>query len=357
LVTVPQHRLDVNIPADLYEEIARIYGYDRIPTTLMNDELPPQRSNRELELEERLRDLLVGAGLQEVITYSLGNLETFNRLLPNGPRPRPEDYIQLANPLTPEREFMRRTLQSHLLETVHDNLRFTERIAIFEVGRVYWPREGEMLPEEPRHLCIAMTGPRGMRSWLEEQDQLMDYFDIKGVMDSMLRGMNLDGVAFAPAAHPTYHPGRSAVLSVAGVEVGQFGEVHPDVAEAYDIEQRVCLGEFNLEKMLATAGEPVQMIPVSSYPAVYEDLAVVVSEQVPAVQVRDLILQTGGKMLRKVELFDVYQGPQVGQGKKSLAYALTYQADDRTLTDAEVAKRRNQIVGRLERELGAVLRS
>jgi phenylalanyl-tRNA synthetase beta chain len=277
--------------------------------------------------------------------------------------PKPEDYVQLANPLTPERAFMRRTLMASALETVRDNLRFVERVAIFEIARVYWPRaasraEDEVLPEEPRHLCIAMTGPRAIRSWLEDEVEAMDFYDLKGAVDAVLAGLGLQQVAFAPVEHPTLHPGRAAMLSVAGVEVGVLGEVHPEVKDAYGLgERRVCLAEFNLEKLLATAGQPVQVTPVSMYPAVYEDLALVVDEDVPAVQIRDLIVQAGGAMLRGVELFDVYRGEQIGSGKKSLAYALTYQADDRTLDAKGASKIRNKIVRYLEREVGASLRA
>jgi phenylalanyl-tRNA synthetase beta chain len=357
-VTAPQYRLDIGIPADLIEEVARIYGYDRIPTTLMDDELPPQRSNVELEIEEQVRDLLVGTGLQEIITYPLGNLASFGKLLPDGPEPNADDYIRLANYLTSDREFMRRTLMTSLLETVRDNLRFTERIAIFEIGRVYWPRAGEKLPEEPRHLCIAMTGPRTPRSWLGGEAETFDFYDLKGVIEALLDGLVLGDATYVPTEHPTFHPGRVAALSVSGQEVGVLGEVHPAVCQAYGLgEGRVCLAEFNLEKLLATAGQPAHLVPVSTYPAVYEDLAVVVDRDVPAVEVRNLIVQTGGRMLRKVELFDVYEGAQAGSGKKSLAYALTYQADDRTLNAKDVNRMRTKIVRRLERELGAVLRS
>jgi phenylalanyl-tRNA synthetase beta chain len=357
-VRAPQHRLDINIPADLIEEIARVYGYDKIPTTLMDDELPPQRSNVELEVEEQVRDLLVGAGLQEIITYPLGNLESFAKLTPGAAAPDPADYIRLANYLTSEREFMRRTLMPGVLETVRDNLRFSGRIAVFEVDRVYWPREGEVLPEEPRHLCIAMTGPRTPRSWLEGEQETFDFYDLKGVVDALLDRLHLQDIAFKPVERPTFHPARAATLSVGGVEVGVLGEVHPTVCQAYGLgEGRVCLAELNLEKLLATAGRAVQMVPVSTYPAVYEDLAIVVDQGVPAVEVRDLIAQTGGRLLRKVELFDVYEGEQVGAGKKSLAYALTYQADNKTLKAKDVNKVRTKIVRRLESVLGATLRA
>ena len=357
-VTVPEHRLDVTIPADLIEEIARIYGYDRIPTSLMSDELPPQRSNVELEIEEKLRDILVGAGLQEVITYPLRNLETFAKLEPDAAALDPDDYIRLANPLTPEREFMRRTLISGLLETVRDNLRFVERVAIYEIGRVYWPREGEELPQEPRHLCIAMTGPRTARSWLGGTTEPFGFYDLKGVVEAVVDDLNLSGVTYTPGDHPTFHPGRLASLAIDGVAAGVLGEVHPTVCEAYGLGTgTVCLAELNLEVLLANAGRPVRLKPVSTYPAVYEDLAVIVDEQVPAAQVHELIAQTGGDTLREVQLFDIYRGPQIGEGKVSLAYALTYQADDKTLNASAVAMLRAKIVRRLERELGATLRA
>jgi phenylalanyl-tRNA synthetase beta chain len=335
-----------------------VYGYDRIPMTLIDDALPPQRANTALELEERVRDLLVGAGIQETITYPLGNLESFGKLDPGAPPPDPADYIQLANYLTSEREYMRRTLMTSALETVRDNLRFTERVAIFEVGRVYWPRGDEELPEEPRHLSLAMTGPRVPRSWLQAESESFGFYDLKGVIEVLLNGLNASDVSFAPAEHPTFQPGRVATLSVGETQVGMLGEVHPLVREAYGLgERRVCLAEINLELLLERVGAPAQMAPVSTYPAVYEDLAIVVEQHVHADVVGALIAQTGGRTLRAVELFDVYEGEQVGADKKSLAYALTYQADDRTLNADDVARIRNKIVRRLERELGAQLRS
>jgi phenylalanyl-tRNA synthetase beta chain len=244
-----------------------------------------------------------------------------------------------------------------LLETVRDNLRFTDRVAIFEIGRVYWPREGEVLPEEPRHLCIAMTGSRMSRSWLGSDEEPFDFYDIKGVVEALLIRLNLVDTTFAPANHPTFHPGRSATLSIGSVEVGMLGEVHPDVCEAYDLgDSRVCLAEFNLEKFLATAGQPVHMASLSSYPAVYEDVALVVDGDMPAVEVQQAIVAAGGKLLRSVELFDVYRGDQLLPGKKSLAFSLIYQAMDRSLTSNQVAKERQRMVQQMERQIGARLR-
>ncbi|MBC7251157.1 MAG: phenylalanine--tRNA ligase subunit beta [Anaerolineae bacterium] len=358
-VTVPSYRLDVNIPADLVEEIGRVWGYDRMPATLIADELPPQRSNPALEGEERVRDVLVGCGLQEVITYSLGNLDAFARLDPAGERPDPDQYIRIANPLSSEREFMRRTLLSNLLETLRDNLRYAERVAIFEIGRVYLPREDQVLPDEPRRLAMAMTGPRTDRSWLGEDSSELDFYDLKGVVETLLARLNLlENSTFAPAEHPTFKPGRTAVLTVNEVEIGVMGEAHPLVCEAFDLEERrVCLLEFDLEALLAQLPPARFMQPISRFPAVIQDLAVIVDEDTPARRVEEVIKAAGGSLLRDVLLFDLYRGEQIPPGKKSLAFSLTYQADDRTLTDQEVAKVQARIVRRLEQELKAYPRA
>jgi len=357
LVTIPSHRLDVTRPIDLVEEVGRIWGYDRFPTTLMRDELPPQRANSRLAGAERVRDLLVGCGLDEVITYSLVSIGDEGQLRPQGPPPDPADYLRVLNPLSTERVHMRQTLLPSLLHTTCENLRFLDRVAIFEIGAVYLPVDGQVLPDEPRRLTIVMTGPREARSWMRGQDRApVDLYDLKGVVEALLTGLGLKG-AFEQSEHPAFHPGRCAQVSVEDGAVGMMGELHPVVREAFDLPaQPVCALEFNLDRLLDAWGTPRRMTPISVHPPVYEDLAVVVDEDVPAVRVRDLIAQTGGGLLRAVLLFDVYRGTQVGAGRKSLAYRLTYQADDRTLTDREVSKVRAKIVGRLEGELGAALR-
>ena len=184
----------------------------------------------------------------------------------------------------------------------------------------------------------------------------MDFYDLKGVVETLLVELGLKGT-FEPGEALAFHPGRCAQISVGEDVVGTMGELHPLVRESFDLpDQPVCALEFDLDKLLAAWGAAREMTPISVHPPIYEDLAVVVDEHVPAVRVRDLIAQTGRVLVRSVVLFDLYRGEQVGVGKKSLAYRLTYQADDRTLTDQEVAKLRAKIVRRLERELGATLR-
>lgn len=356
-VIVPSHRLDVTQPVDLVEEVGRIYGYDRFPTTLMRDELPPQRVNARLESAKRVRDLLIACGLDEVITYSLVSVEDEAKLRPAGPPPDPADYLHVQNPLSVERTTLRQMLLPALLQTTRENLRFLERVTIFEIGAVYLPVEEQTLPDEPRHLGMVITGPREPRSWMAGQDRTpLDFYDLKGIVEALLAGLEMDG-AFEPGEHPALHPGRCAQVRVGDQVIGVMGELHPLVRDAFELPaQPICALEFDLDAMLTTWGAPYTMASISAHPPVYEDLAVVIDEAVPAVRVRHLIAQTGAPLLRSVVLFDVYQGEQVEAGKKSLAYRLTYQADDRTLTDRQVAKVRSRIVRRLERELGAGLR-
>jgi len=356
-VTVPSHRLDVTCPIDLVEEVGRIWGYDRFPTTLMQDELPPQRANLRLEGAEHVRDLLVGCGLDEVITYSLVDIEDERRLSLQESPPDPAQYLRVLNPLSAERSCLRQTLLPSLLRAARENLRFLDRVAIFEVGAIYIPQEGQTLPDEPRRLSIVMTGPREERSWLDGQDRTpVAFYDLKGIVEALLAGLGLEGT-FTPGKHPAFHPGRCAQVSIGDTSLGVMGELHPRVRETFDLPpQPVCALEFDLDGLLAAWGMPRTMRAISAHPPVYEDLAIVVDEDVPAVLVHSLIIQTGSPLLRSAVLFDVYRGEQVGAGRKSLAYRLTYQADDRTLTDRAVAKLRNKIVRRLEREVKAALR-
>ena len=365
-VRVPSHRQDVNIPADLAEEIGRIYGYDRLAPTLLEDELPPQRRNVALEGEEKVRDILAGAGLDEVITYSMIDVRDEARLcrgevssplggrILDGETP-PLQYVTVLNPLTAERGHLRRTLLPSLLTTARANLRFADRVAIFEVGRVFIPQPGETLPAEPRRLAAVLVGPREANTWLGHDKSPLGFFDIKGVAEALVARLGLKDVRWERGEHPALHPGRTARLAIGGSEVGLLGELHPKVRAAFDLpDQPVALLELDLEALLSGWGASHEMADLSTQPPIFEDLALLVDEAVPAAQVADLIRQAGGKLLVGVRLFDVYRGGQVPAGKKSLAYALTYQAPDRTLTDEDTKKARGKIVARLVRELGRV---
>ncbi len=361
-VTVPDHRLDIGTgvigQADLIEEIARIYGYERIPETLMADELPPQRRNRSLEIEELARDVLVNAGLQEVMTYALTTPERERRAFAPTAAPDDRPYVTLLNPITPERTVMRHSLLASVLEVAAANARTCDRLALFEIAPVYLVEAGATLPNEPRRCAIVLTGPREPLSWKGGDRTPLDFFDLKGVVEALVAGLHIAGVTYSAATHPTFMPGRTAQVLIAGEVVGWLGELHPAVREQYDLPaQPVLAADLDFEKLLAHVDELYAVSPVPEFPPVKEDLAVIVDEATLAAQVEAVIRDSGGELLTGLILFDVYRGEQIGAGKKSLAYSLTYQAPDRTLTDADVAKVRAKIVKRLQETLGATLRS
>lgn len=375
MVTPPSYRTDVSMPADLVEEVARIYGYDNMVGTLISDDMPPQRTNRMLDGTERIRDLLIGSGLDEIITYSMVSMADDHKLYPSesaagitdgtdgtgsrdGTPPAESDYVGLQNPLSAEKGHLRRRLLGEGLNTARANLRFGKRVAVFEVGAVFHPAAGQTLPNEPRRLCAVLTGHRSPESWQDGQTPpLFDFYDIKGAVEALLNGLEITGVEWQRGEDPAYHPGRSAKLSLDGQVLGHLGELHPGVAADFGLDTMpVCAMELDVDALIAHWNQDRQMTPLSSHPPLYEDVAFIVAGGMPAEQVRQLILQTGKPMVRQAALFDLYEGEQVGAGNKSLAFALTFQADDRTLTDNEVAKVRGKIIKRLERELDAKLR-
>jgi phenylalanyl-tRNA synthetase beta chain len=369
---VPDHRLDIGTgiigTADLIEEVARIYGYDRIPETEMSDRLPPLRANRSLEREEQTRDLLVRAGLQEIMSYRLTTPEAEARIRRPGAAPDTWPYVELANPISQDKTVMQHTLLESMLAALASNARHRNYVGLFEIGPIYLPRAGQELPDEPRRLAIGLAGERRVPNWMEESGRpyrlestadLMDFYDLKGVLEALLAGWHIDDAVYEPADHPTFYPGRVAEIKVAGdTVIGVAGQVHPLVAQRFEMAEEipVLAAELDLEALLETvpAGFTIEAIP--QFPAVYQDIAVVVDQDVPAAQVEGLIRQTGGELLARVQLFDLYRGEQLPSGKKSLAYALAFQAADRTMTDGEANRLREKIVRRLEREIGAQLR-
>jgi len=360
--TCPDHRLDIGEGvvgvADLMEEIARIYGYERIPETHLADELPFQRGNRNLELEENIRDLLTDLGLQEVVTYRLTSSEREARRLPQDAPTDDYPYVQLANPIAVDRNVMRHSLLSSVLEVVERNARLRLRQALFEIGPVFMVSEESLLPEETVRLVVVMTGPRALPAWQPADTGTMDYYDLKGVLAELAKGMHIENLLYEPYEHPSFHPGKCARVLIGERQLGVMGELHPSMRDRYEIADAPLLAaDLDLQLIIESVPESFVVEPVSAYPPVLEDLAIIVDEQIPAGQIEAVILQAGGKILSEIRLFDVFRGEQIGAGKKSMAYSLTYQSFDRTLTDEEVLKVRQRILKRLDEELGAKLRT
>jgi phenylalanyl-tRNA synthetase beta chain len=377
-VTVPDHRLDVEGAHDLVEEIARMYGYENILISRMNDELPPQKANVDLEQEEQVRDILIEAGLQEVVTYRLTTPEREALLtLPGSPRPTipARAYVRIENPISAERSVLRQSLIANLLDLTAANLRYRSRIALFEIGPVFWHRaanetllpnesarelpedRGIKLPLERRRLAMVLTGSRASVSWQGADPASMDFYDFKGIVESLLNGLHIANATYTTSDNPMFHPGRGAELKFGDSAIGIFGELHPVLRKRFDLPmQPVLVGEFDLDAMLTHVTSMYLVQALSRYPAVEQDLALIVDDNVPADRVQALIQQTGGNLIERVTLFDVYRGDPIAKGKKSLAYAISFQADDRTLSDSDVTRVREKIIARLKRELGAEVR-
>lgn len=363
-VTAPDYRTDIGTgivgQADLIEEIARVRGYDRIPDSIMADELPEQNAMTEFKHEERIRDLLVTLGLRENISYRLTTPEAEAKLVPDGQSSSLPDagYVTLKNPIASDKTVMRHTLLAEMLQTAARNLRYTERQQVFEIGSVYLQHD-DLLPEEPGRIGILMLGPRHEQPWTQDENQAeVDFFDIKGVIEGLLDGLHITDYDIQRAEHSTFHPGRSASLILGGKDAGTFGELHPVVAKRFKLtEYPVMIAELNLDQLIQSIPSRFRLEPLPVTPPVLEDIALVVKADIPAAKVEAVIRQAGGDLLKDVTLFDVYEGGSIEAGHRSLAYALTYQTEERTLTDKDVQKVRVKIIKRVEKELGATLRA
>jgi len=349
-VDLPYWRTDIRLADDVVEEIARIIGYDEIPTTLPSGAMPDHEADPMRALRERVTDILVGCGMQEIVTYPLTSIEALRQAVP-GAALTP---LKVANRITPEQEYMRTTLRPGLLQTLSANEKHEEGgIMLFEVGKVYLPREGD-IPGEPFVAAGVLCGPRLDRSWHGESETL-DFFDVKGIVETLLQRLGV-AATFEPCDEESLSRGRAAKILLGDGEAGIIGELHPRVAESFDITSRpVYLFEIDMEKLLPISLAPHAYRPVPRFPATIRDLALVVDSETPSRRVQDIIERS--PLAAEVTLFDVYAGDQVPQGKKSLAFRIAYQSPKRTLTDEEVNKEQERLLRQLTDQLGATLRA
>jgi phenylalanyl-tRNA synthetase beta chain len=351
-VRVPYWRTDVRIADDVAEEVARIIGYDEIPTSPLAGAIPTAPPQPPRELRERVRSILASAGMQEVITYSLTNMETLRRVL-SAEALKANPPIRIANPMSSEQEHLRTTLRASLLEALAANVSQAEgTLALFETARVYLPRRDD-LPSEPEHLVGVVCGRRTDR-WGHATDESVDLYDAKGYLEFLFERLGL-APAYVNADEHAMLRGRTAELSLDGRRIGVLGQVDPRVAATFDIESEVFLFEVMLDELLEGLERPRRYEAVSRFPPVVQDIAVVVDEGTAASDVKALI--EAAPLVREARLFDVYTGEPIAAGQKSLAFSVTYQSPDHTLTDQEVSRSQRGIVERLKRQLGATLRS
>ncbi len=357
MVTAPYWRSDIRLDVDLIEEVARVIGYDKIPTTLLGEPIPRQNPEPILSLRKKIRESLVGYGFYEIMNYTLTSLQMLSNAVaePHPPEPMP---LRVSNPMTADQEYLRPSLRANLLATLASNRRHEDGgIKLFEMGKIYLPREND-LPEEPEVLCGIISGSRVERSWLGG-DGSFDFYDVKGVVEGLFNHLGL-AVDFEKSSDKGLHPVRQAAIVLQlkdgpKVNIGVFGEVHPKVADAFEIAGPVCLFEINVTALLPFAVSHKMFQPIPRFPSTVRDMALVVDIGITNQKILDII--KGFSLISEAVLFDVYSGKQVAADKKSLAYRLVYQSPTHTLTDEEVNKVQEQILNRLMKELGATLRS
>jgi phenylalanyl-tRNA synthetase beta chain len=352
---VPSHRRDVEREEDLIEEVARLWGYDRIPETLPTEAMAVGHVAQEVEGEAAVREALLRAGLTEVLTISLVHPRELDRIgLPPGHPLR--DAVPVQNPLTEEHTHLRTTLIPSLLAVLQTNrTRGNPDVHVFEIGRVF--RRGEADWGERKMIGIARLGTALEGRWnLPVEAIQVDFYHLKGSVEALVEALGLREWSVRSEAAPWLHPHRAASLWLHGERLGWLGEVHPDVAERYDLPGRAYVAEIALTPLLVGAGPPPQYRPLPRYPAVARDLALVVRQSVPADEVVRAVVAAAGPILEACEPFDVYTGHPVPEGHKSVALSLRFRDPSRTLEAAEVDGVVERIRVAVRSNLGAQIR-
>ena len=351
-VTAPAFRTDIGITEDVVEEVARIIGYDRIPTRIPSGPLPIHERHPLQQLRERARDALVGFGLQETISYAPVDPDWLTRLTADGSPLAPEPLL-ISNPTTVSQSAMRTTLRASLLDTASRNLRHRPGVAIFEISPVYLPRPGD-LPDERWTAAICLAGRADGGDWLEPERD-WDVHDIKGMVGSLFRSLGARPELEGRDGAPGLHPGRSRLYADGPLTVLAWGQLDPRVAERWDLPPATFIAEVDLASLLAVARPAMAQAP-SRFPSALRDLAAVVDESRGYAEVEQAIHESAKGIVGSVQLLDLYRGPQVGEGKKSFAIRLVLRSPDRTLSEADVEKTMKRIEGRLLHQLGATIR-
>ena len=343
-ITVPTYRPDVLCFNDVAEEVARIYGYDKIPSTLMKGEATVGVKTYEQKLEERVKNTLVGCGLHEILVFSFTNPNIFDKLNMDDDDPR-RTAVVISNPLGEENSIMRTTALASMMEVISRNENFkAESVRLFEVGKVYLPVLGEQLPEEKNVVTLGMFGG-------------CDFYDLKGIVEVLLNDLGIAKASFLPKSDdPTFHPGRCAELIAGGKVIGRLGQMHPAVCENYDVENHVYAAERDLDALISLANTDKSYKKLPKFPSTQRDLALIADDGVLAAQIESIIKKKAGNIFESLTLFDVYKGKQVPEGKKSMAYSVVFRAEEKTLTDEDVNPVVDSILKALSDQLGVTLR-
>ena len=343
-IHVPSWRPDLNLMADIAEEVGRSYGYNEIPITAFKNATQGGYSP-EMLLEAKAGAACRAVGFSEIITYSFVSPSIFDQIRLGADSPL-RNTLKIQNPLGEDTSVMRTTALPSMLDILARNSANHNKAAkLYELAKVYLPVEGQVLPQEPKYLMLGTYGAGE------------DFFSLKGELDAVLEALRLPAAQYtADTANPSYHPGRCARISIGGEDVGCMGQIHPLVAANYGMDCEVYCAEIRFDKLFALQLPEATYVPLPKHPAVTRDLAILCREEVTVGEAEAVITQAAGKLLRNIRLFDVYRGTGVPEGKKSLAFSLELRADDRTLTDTDSETVTKNVLEALENQLGAVLR-
>ena len=343
-IQVPSFRPDLNLMADIAEEVGRLYGYNEIPTTAFKNATQGGYSP-EMIMENKAGALCRSLGYSEIITYSFVSPSIFDQIRLNADSPL-RKAMRIQNPLGEDTSIMRTIAVPSMLDILSRNFAYhNKNVKLYELAKIYLPTEGQVLPQEPKMLVLGTYG------------EGTSFFTLKGQLEAVFKGLRIKKASYtAINNNPTYHPGRCAKVSVEGVELGYIGQIHPLVAQNYGMDTDVYCAEINFTKLFDLQLPDVTYTPLPKYPSVTRDLSLICDEAVTVAQVEDVITGAAGKLLRNVKLFDIYRGTGVPDGKKSMAFSLELRADDRTLTDTDSEGAISKVLAALGEKLGAVLR-
>jgi phenylalanyl-tRNA synthetase beta chain len=350
-ITVPSRRRDISIEEDIIEEVARLYGYDRLPATLPVAEAKPGKLTPYQAKRRQVRRYLEDVGLFQAITYSLTSEEKATMFALETAEP-----IRLALPMSEERSVLRQSLLPHLLEVAsYNRARQVENVAVYETGAVYLANGENELPSEKERLAGVLTGVWHAHLWQGEK-KAVDFYVVKGVLDGLFELLGLTNrIEYKQAKREHMHPGRTADILLDGKTIGFVGQLHPVVQKEYDLKETYVF-ELALTDLLNAEVEDISYSPIPRFPSITRDIALVVDENVVAGELQKAIIEAGGELLKEVSIFDVYQGDRLPDGKKSIAFSLRYYDPERTLTDEEVTAVHEKVIQAVEQRFGATLR-
>ena len=356
-VKVPSWRNDVTCMADISEEIARLHGFDKIKSTLPNGVSMQGTQSGKQTFIDKVKASLSSQGLYETISFALTNEETFNKL--NIPQDSPlRKAVPIMNPLSDEYPLVRTTLLSSIFDNLARNLaRKNDDVALFEVGSVFFPKALPVteLPDEVVKIAGAITGRRNAQGWNQAND-MVDFYDAKGIIEELLANLRVTRYTVEAGTHYAMHPGKTALFKKGRDVIATVGEVHPAVLSAYGITKPVYIFELDATTVMKYMAKDLKYKALPKYPATSRDLAMLVDVDVNAADIEKAMTKAAGQNLTQITLFDVYTGKQVEEGKKSLAFSLTFQSNDKTLTDAEIDPAIEKIVTKLQKDFNANLR-